>query len=67
MVDDMSLLRAGGVRSDAEDGSDLRDWLRVSREDRILYANVKRHLAQKQWNDNTPLSRSGRSAALGTR
>ena len=38
-------------RAEARDYLDLRDWLRVSSDDRTLYANVKRHLAQKQWND----------------
>jgi len=38
-------------RAEARDYLDLRDWLRVSSEDRTLYATVKRHLAQKQWND----------------
>ena len=38
-------------RPQARDYLDLRDWLRVSSDDCTLYANVKRHLAQKQWND----------------
>jgi GrpB-like predicted nucleotidyltransferase (UPF0157 family) len=38
-------------RAQARDYLDLRDWLRVSSDDCTLYANVKRHLAQKQWND----------------
>ncbi|RYV49484.1 GrpB family protein [Pengzhenrongella frigida] len=38
-------------RAEERDYLDLRDWLRVSSDDRILYANVKRHLAQNQWND----------------
>ncbi len=30
---------------------DLRDWLRVSPEDRRLYAGTKRRLAQREWTD----------------
>ena len=30
---------------------DLRDWLRVSTEDRTRYETVKRHLAQEHWDD----------------
>jgi len=30
---------------------DLRDWLRVDESDRTRYADVKRHLAQRQWSD----------------
>lgn len=30
---------------------DLRDWLRVDKEDRELYATVKRRLAQQDWAD----------------
>lgn len=30
---------------------DLRDWLRVSAEDRELYASVKRELARREWPD----------------
>ncbi|MGV8966272.1 MAG: GrpB family protein [Cellulomonas sp.] len=39
------------ARAEERDYLDLRDWLRVSSEDRALYATVKRHLAQQQWND----------------
>ncbi len=38
-------------RAEERDYLDLRDWLRVSRDDRILYATVKRRLAQQQWAD----------------
>ncbi|MHB1063920.1 MAG: GrpB family protein [Georgenia sp.] len=38
-------------RAEARDYLDLRDWLRVSGDDCTRYANVKRHLAQKQWRD----------------
>lgn len=38
-------------RTEERDYLDLRDWLRVSRDDRILYATVKRRLAQQQWTD----------------
>ena len=51
---DNLLSLAPGLASLAEeerDYLDLRDWLRVSSEDRALYAGVKRHLAQKQWSD----------------
>ena len=30
---------------------DLRDWLRVSAEDRALYAATKRQLSRRQWDD----------------
>ena len=38
-------------RAEERDYLDLRDWLRVSSDDRTLYVTVKRQLAQKQWND----------------
>jgi len=38
-------------RPEARDYLDLRDWLRVSSDDRNLYATVKRRLAQQQWTD----------------
>ena len=38
-------------RHEERDYLDLRDWLRVSGEDRTLYATVKRQLAQQQWDD----------------
>ncbi|WP_166874505.1 GrpB family protein [Salinibacterium sp. ZJ450] len=34
-----------------DDYLDLRDWLRVSTEDRTLYASTKRQLADRQWSD----------------
>ncbi len=30
---------------------DLRDWLRVSKQDRHLYAATKRELAEREWED----------------
>ncbi|QTE30369.1 GrpB family protein [Pengzhenrongella sicca] len=38
-------------RPETSDYLDLRDWLRVSSEDRTLYESVKRRLAQQQWAD----------------
>ena len=38
-------------RAEERDYLDLRDWLRVSSDDRIVYATVKRRLAQQQWDD----------------
>jgi GrpB-like predicted nucleotidyltransferase (UPF0157 family) len=38
-------------RAEERDYLDLRDWLRVSSDDRALYATVKRRLAQQQWSD----------------
>lgn len=48
---DMHLHVYATGRAEERDYLDLRDWLRVSSNDRTLYATVKRHLAQKQWND----------------
>jgi GrpB-like predicted nucleotidyltransferase (UPF0157 family) len=48
---DMHLHVYADGRPEARDYLDLRDWLRVSSADRTLYANVKRHLAQRQWAD----------------
>ena len=38
-------------RAEERDYVDLRDWLRVSSDDRILYTTVKQHLALEQWSD----------------
>ena len=38
-------------RGEVRDYLDLRDWLRVSPEDRDLYAATKRRLARQRWGD----------------
>jgi len=38
-------------RAEERDYLDLRDWLRVSSDDRTLYATVKHRLAQQHWED----------------
>ena len=38
-------------RIEVRDYLDLRDWLRVDRADRALYAETKRRLAQRPWRD----------------
>jgi GrpB-like predicted nucleotidyltransferase (UPF0157 family) len=38
-------------RGEVRDYLDLRDWLRVSPEDRELYAATKRRLARQRWGD----------------
>jgi GrpB-like predicted nucleotidyltransferase (UPF0157 family) len=38
-------------RAEVRDHLDLRDWLRVDAEDRALYAEEKRRLAEQQWRD----------------
>ena len=48
---DMHLHVYATGRAEERDYLDLRDWLRVSSEDRTLYESVKRHLAQEQWSD----------------
>ena len=48
---DMHLHVYASGRAEARDYLDLRDWLRVSSDDRTLYATAKRRLAQKRWND----------------
>ena len=48
---DMHLHVYAPGRAEERDYLDLRDWLRISSDDRTLYATVKRHLAQQQWTD----------------
>jgi GrpB-like predicted nucleotidyltransferase (UPF0157 family) len=39
------------ARGEVRDYLDLRDWLRVSADDRRLYAETKRRLARQRWGD----------------
>lgn len=48
---DVHLHVLGPGRAEAVDYLDLRDWLRVSRTDRDLYAAEKRRLARRGWSD----------------
>ena len=48
---DMHLHVYAPGRAEERDYLDLRDWLRVSTEDRTRYETVKRHLAQQHWDD----------------
>jgi GrpB-like predicted nucleotidyltransferase (UPF0157 family) len=48
---DMHLHVYAPGRTEERDYLDLRDWLRVSSDDRARYATAKRHLAQQPWDD----------------